>query len=324
MRGHCWLEYLEIIMKKIEILRIESLNRAPLVVEGYFFEGSNPYAPSVAVVGAMEGKTILPLYTASKLVDFLKNSISDSKKILGDILVIPSINHYALNINERFWPLDKTNINMMFPGYGEGETTQRIAKKVFDAISGYTHGIILETREDLSTCIPYIKLYKSGYEDIERAKEFGYKVVHHKDLKPTDTVSLQYNWQLWGTKAYSIMCPSETQIDMNSSSEVLEGIISFLGKNKIIDYKVLNGYESAVVLREDVEVIKTPKSGIFIPTKSVGTHVIKDEMIGKIVHSLEGEVIHRIFSPTNGVVVCSYKNGLIFENAVAFKIVVSG
>lgn len=310
-------------MKKIEILRINSLNRAPLIVEGYLFEGTNPAAPSVAVVGAMEGKTILPLYTASKLVDFLKNGLSSPEKILGNILIIPSINHYALNINERFWPLDKTNINMMFPGYGEGETTQRVAKRVFDAISGYSHGIILETREDLSTCFPYIRLFKSGYEDVTNAKKFGYKMVHHKELRPTDTVSLQYNWQLWGTKAYSIMCPNETHIDMNSSNEVLEGIISFLSKNEIIKYKVLNGFESTLVTKEDIEVIKTPKSGIFIPTKQMGSHIIKDEMIGKIVHAIEGEVIHRIFAPSNGVIACHYKNGLIFENAVAFKIVKS-
>ena len=36
-------------MKKIEILRIESLSRAPLVIEGYLFEGSDPKAPSVAM-----------------------------------------------------------------------------------------------------------------------------------------------------------------------------------------------------------------------------------------------------------------------------------
>ena len=29
-------------MEKIEILRIESLSRAPLVVEGYLFKGTNP------------------------------------------------------------------------------------------------------------------------------------------------------------------------------------------------------------------------------------------------------------------------------------------
>ena len=310
-------------MKKIEILRIDSLNRAPLVVEGYLFEGSNPDAPSVAIVGAMEGKTILPLYTASKLVDFLKNTIDESKKILGNILVVPSINHYALNINERFWPLDKTDINMMFPGYGEGETTQRIAKKVFDALEGYTHGIILETREDLSTCIPYVKLFQSGYEDISSARKFGFRIINHKELKPTDTVSLQYNWQLWGTKAYSIICPNENQIDMTNANETLEGVINFLSKHKIIKHKILSGYQSTVVRKPDIEVIKTPKSGMFIPTKKIGSYIVKDEMIGKIVHALEGEVIHRIFAPCNGLIACNYKNALIFENAVAFRVIKS-
>lgn len=311
-------------MKKIEILKIESLNRAPLVVEGYLFEGTNPEAPSIAVVGAMEGQTILPLYTASKLVDFLKNTLSSSGKILGNILIIPSINHYGLNLNERFWPLDKTNLNMMFPGYDQGETTQRIAQKIFSALEGYSHGVILETREDLSTCFPYVKLFQSGYEDLKSAKKFGYRIIYHKVLKPTETVSLQYNWQLWGTKAYSIVCPNENQVDMSSANEVLEGIIKFLNKNKIIKYNVLSGYDSTVVRQSDTEVIKTPKSGIFIPTKSIGTSVIKDEMIGKIIHSLEGEVIHRIFAPCDGVIACHYKNALIFENAVAFRVVKSG
>jgi hypothetical protein len=264
----------------------------------------------------------MPLYTASKLVDFLKNS--SKEQILGNILVIPSINHYALNINERFWPLDKTDINMMFPGYDQGETTQRIAKKLFDALQGYTHGIILKTREGVSTCIPYIKLFQSGYEDLESARLFGYRLIHHKNLKPTDTVSLQYNWQLWGTKAYSVICPSDANIDYDTSNEVFEGIISFLNKNGILNYKVLSGYNSTVIKNSDVEVIQTSKSGIFVPSKKVGSYVKKDEMIGKIIHSLEGEIIHRIIAPCDGMIACSYKNGLIFENAVAFRIVRGG
>ena len=309
-------------MKKIEILRIDSLNRSPLIVEGYLFEGTDPKAPTIAIVGAMEGKTILPLYTASKLVDFLKNC--DQEKIKGNILVIPSVNHYALNINERFWPLDKTDLNMMFPGYGEGETTQRIAKKLFDALQGYTHGIILKTREGVSTCMPYIKLFQSGYEDLESAHQFGFRLIHHKSLKPTDTVSLQYNWQLWGTKAYSVICPSDVHIDFDTSNEVFEGIVNFLSKNGIIEYKVLAGYQSTVVTNRDIEVIQTDRSGIFIPTKKIGAYVIKDEIIGKIIHAIEGKVIHRIYSPCDGMIACSYKNGLIFENAVAFRIVKGG
>ena len=224
-------------MEKIEILRIESLSRAPLVVEGYLFKGTSKKAPKVAIVGAMEGESILPLYCASTMVDFFKNKI-DKKKIKGDVLIIPSINHYALNIGKRFWPLDNTDINMMFPGYELGETTQRIAKKIFDAISGYKYGIILERRPDPATCLPYIKLFKSGYEDLEGAKKFGFKMIHHRTMKSIDTVTLQYNWQLWGTKAFSIMCPSDTHVDKKIASQINQAMIRFMDKSKVIDYHI--------------------------------------------------------------------------------------
>ena len=306
-------------MEKIEVLRIESLSRAPLVVEGYLFKGTNSKAPKVAIVGAMEGDSILPLYCASTMVDFFKNKI-DKEKIEGDVLIIPSINHYALNIGKRFWPLDNTDINMMFPGYELGETTQRIAKKVFDAISGYDFGIILERRPDPATCLPYIKLFKSGYEDLIGAKKFGFKMIHHRTMKSIDTVTLQYNWQLWGTKAFSIMCPSDNQVDKKIASQINQAMIRFMDKTKIIDYHIFNGYESTVINRDSIEVIKSLKSGIFIGKELPGNYVSKDQVIGEVVHSLEGNIIYEILSPCNGMITCVYSNSLIYENAVAFRV----
>lgn len=306
-------------MKKIEILRIESLSRAPLVVEGYFFEGSDPKAPSVAIVGAMGGDAILPLYCASSMVDFFKNRI-EKNNIKGNVLIIPSINHYALNIGKKFWPLDNTDLNMMFPGYELGETTQRIAKKVFDAIGGYDYGIILEKRPDPANCLPYIKLYKSGYEDLKAAKKFGFKIIHHRKMKSIDTVTLQYNWQLWGTKAFSIVCSNDNQIDKRISSQINQAMIRFMDKTKIIDYHIFNGYESTVINRETIEVMKAVKSGIFVPKEISGNYVSKDQIIGEVVHSLEGNVIHEFLSPCNGMITCVYSNSLIYENAVAFRV----
>ena len=306
-------------MERIEILKIESLSREPLVVEGFLFKGSDKKAPKVAIVGAMEGEGILPLYCSSRLVNFFKNQI-DRKKIKGDILIIPSINHYALNIGKRFWPLDNTDLNMMFPGYELGETTQRIAKKVFDAIGGYDYGIILEKRPDPANCLPYIKLYKSGYEDLKAAKKFGFKIIHHRKMKSIDTVTLQYNWQLWGTKAFSIVCSNDNQIDKRISSQINQAMIRFMDKTKIIDYHIFNGYESTVINRETIEVMKAVKSGIFVPKEISGNYVSKDQIIGEVVHSLEGNVIHEFLSPCNGMITCVYSNSLIYENAVAFRV----
>ena len=306
-------------MKKIEILKIESLSRAPLVIEGYLFEGSDPKAPSLAIVGAMDGDAILPLFCASQMVDFLKNTIQE-KKIKGDILVIPSINHYALNISERFWPLDKTDLNMMFPGYSEGETTQRIAAKVFEAISRYTYGINLERRRDPSSCLPHIKLFKSGYEDLEGAKRFGLKMIHHTNLRSIDTVTLQYNWQLWGTKAYSIVCPLDSLVDRNISNQIHQAMVRFMNKSGIIEHSLLNAYESNIVTEKNLKIIKAKKSGIFIPKYTAGTYIKKREPIGEIINALDSSILHTIRSPINGMIVCLFSNSLILENAVAFRI----
>lgn len=306
-------------MKKIEILRIESLSRAPLVVEGYLFKGSDKKAPKVAIIGAMEGDGILPLFCSSKLIDFFKNKI-DKLKIKGDILIIPSINHYALNSGKRFWPLDNTDLNMMFPGYDQGETTQRIAKKVFDAISKYDYGISLERRPDPVNCIPYIKLYKSGYEDLKSAKLFGFRIIHHRKMKSIDTVSLQYNWQLWGTKAFSIMCPNQNHVDKKVANQINEAMLRFMNKVSIIDYNIFNGFESTVINRDTIEVVKTPKSGIFMPIIQLGDYVSENQLLGEIIDSLEGNVIHQFLSSCDGMVTCYYSNSLIYENAVAFRV----
>jgi hypothetical protein len=306
-------------MNKIEILRLDSLSREPMIIEGFLFKGKNPDAPKVAIVGAMQGDALLPLHSCASLVNFLNNTIKESK-ILGDILVIPSINHYALNISEKFWPLDKTNINMMFPGYGAGETTQRIASKLFDSIKGYDYGIILATSSDQSTCIAHIELLKSGWEDIEGAKKFGLKMIHHKELESIDTVTLQYNWQLWETKAYSIICPSAQQIDQATSDQILQAMIRFFYKNKILNYHIYDAYSSSVLTKKNIKVIKTPQSGIFTTHKLPGEYVHKGDVIGEITNALSGELIHKIKAPYNGMIATVFNNALVIENAIVYRI----
>ncbi|QKF83481.1 peptidase M14 family metallocarboxypeptidase, succinylglutamate desuccinylase/aspartoacylase-like protein [Halarcobacter ebronensis] len=312
-------ESLEKKVKRIEILKIESLSREPLIIEGFLFKGKSKKAPKIAIVGAMEGEGILPLYCASKLVDFFKNKI-DAKRIKGDVLIIPSVNHYAFNSGKRFWPLDNTDINMMFPGYGLGETTQRIAKKVFDVLNGYTFGVILEKRQDPVNCIPYIKLLESEFEDLEGAKKFGFKFIHHKNMKSIDSVTLQYNWQLWGTKAYSIVCPTLSHIDNKISSQINQAILRFMNKNEIIDFSIFNAYDSTVIKTEEIRVIKSLKSGIFIPKEFPGSYVVKEQIMGEIIDSLEGNVIYEFKSPCDGMITCNYNSSLIYENAVAFRV----
>jgi uncharacterized protein len=305
-------------MKRLEILNFKSPNRAPLKVEGFLF-GEDSVGPSLAIVGAMSGDHINQLYVASRLVDYLRQK-EEEGKIVGKILVIPAVNTYALNMGETFWPLDKTDINMMFPGYAQGETTQRIAAKLFESLQGYDYGIILEGRRDQGMCLPYVKLIQSGYEDIEAARDFGMRFIHYRRYSPIETVMLQYNWQLWETKAFSIVFGKNGSIDHENSSEVSGALIRFMSKHRLITLPVFGGYQSNIIKPEQIVILKASRAGIFDPLFSCGSTVEKGEVLGRITDALSGEKLEKIIAPVGGVLTCQYASPLIFQNSIAFRI----
>ncbi|MDD5212061.1 MAG: M14 family metallopeptidase [Sulfuricurvum sp.] len=305
-------------MKRFDIVTLESPNRAPLKIEGFLF-GEKSYGPSVAIVGAMIGDHVNQLYVASQLVEYLRIKEIEGK-ISGKILVIPAINTYALNMGERHWPLDKTDINMMFPGYAQGETTQRIAARLFEALRGYDYGMILEGRRDQGMCLPYVKVIASGYEDLESAKDLGLSFIHHHPYNPVETAMLQYNWQLWGTKAFSIVFGKNGAIDYEISRDVQGAVVRFLSKRKLLKCPVFEGYHSNVINPHGITLLKATRAGIFTPSVSYGTHVQKGDRLGKIMDALSGKKLEKIISPCEGIVTCQYSHPLIFQNSIAFRI----
>jgi predicted deacylase len=306
-------------MRRFDIVTLESPNRAPLRIEGFEFGDKNSKGPSVAIVGAMSGDHINQLFVASGLVDYLRQKESEGK-IIGRILVVPAVNAYALNMGEKNWPLDKTDINTMFPGYELGETTQRIAGRLFSELKGYDYGIILEGRRDQGMCLPYVKLIDSGYEDMESVKDLGLGFIHYRPHEPTETVMLQYNWQLWETKAFSIVFGKNGSIDHNASSEVHSAIVRFLSKRKILDFALFEGRVSNIVDPHKITIVKASRAGIFISRIQCGSQVQKGEVVGKIMDALTGETLEDMRSPCEGIVTCQYSHPLIFQNSIAFRI----
>lgn len=306
-------------MKRFDIVTLESPNRAPLRIEGFLFGEENTKGPSIAIVGAMSGDHVNQLYVASGLVDYLRTK-EEEGKIIGKILVIPAVNAYALNMGEKFWPLDKTDINMMFPGYYQGETTQRIAARLFDTLKGYDYGVILEGRRDQGMCLPYVKMIQSGYEDLECAKDLGMNFIHYRPHDPVETAMLQYNWQLWETKAFSIVFGKNGTIDQRDSEEVHTALVRFLSKRGMLKFSVFEGRQSNIIDPHKITLLKASRAGIFISKVRCGTHVEKGERLGKIIDALSGEKLEKIISPCEGIVTCQYSHPLIFQNSIAFRI----
>ena len=116
-------------MKKEIIYSSGNYLRDEFKIEGYLFgkqsEGSEPAA---CIVGAMRGNEYQQLYICSQLVKRLKE-LENSGAIVGDnqILVIPCVNNFSMNVGMKYWVSDNSDINRQFPGNFDGEPTSRLA-----------------------------------------------------------------------------------------------------------------------------------------------------------------------------------------------------
>ena len=306
-------------MIKDIIFSLKSPYRDELKVTGYRFGKGEKAA---CIIGAIRGNEIQQLYICSQLVDALrkleeKGHISKN----NEILIIPSVNNYAMNIGKRFWALDNTDINRMFPGYTQGETTQRIAAGVFEKVQGYTYGIQFASFYMPGDFIPHIRMMETGHHSPSLANLFGLQYVVVRKPRPYDTMTLNYNWQLWNTNAFSLYTNATDQIDEESAKHAVVAVLRFLTRMGVIKYNSHSGYIASVLQEEDLFSLKTSASGIYRRLRKPGDSVERGDVIGEIIHPYEGEVISQIISPTDGIIFFAHTSPMIMENVVAYKII---
>lgn len=258
--------------------------------------------PSVAIVGAMRGDEFQQQYICARMIRELKALEEGGHLAPGRaITVIPSCNPFSMNAGRRFWVMDGTDINRMFPGYDRGETTQRIAAALFEKLRHYTYGIQLASFYVPGSFLPHVRLLRTGYEDIEGAKLFGLDCVSLRSPRPFDTTLLNYNWQIWDTHAYSLYPRSVSAIDEADARNMCRAIRRFLGHTGHCP-EVIHGsaYVSTVVDEDRLVSVRSESGGFFVTDCAPGDQVEAGAVLAHIVDPYEGSVRQALTAPVAG------------------------
>ncbi len=310
-------------MKKEIIFKITGLYRDDFRITGYSF-GSGEKA--CCVVGSMRGNENQQLYACAMLVKALKK-IEDVGLIEEgkEILVVPSVNSYSMNTKKRFWGIDNTDINRMFPGYDQGETTQRIAGALFDKINSYEYGMQFASFYLPGNFMPHVRVMsvnnQPNQELLEKAKDFGLPYVVAHNPRPYDTATLNYNWQIWGAKAFSIYTTTTDEIDRQSAKFAVDAIINFLCNNGVIKNIDIDGYKSKIVSTDDIITIRTQHSGFLYSYVKAGARISKGQVLAEIIDSYDGEIIGEIKSETDGKILFARNESKIYSATAVYKII---
>ena len=275
-------------MKKEVLYSLKGIYRENFEIEGYRFGHGEK---SACIVGAMRGNEIQQLYICSQLIKVLKDlEMRGAISHNHEILVIPSANRFSMNVEKRFWPVDNTDINRMFPGDEAGDTTKQIAAAIFESSKGYSYGIQFASFYMPGDFIPHVRMMETGYQSASLANLFGLQYVVIRKPKPMDTATLNYSWQMNGTNAFSI-------------------------------YNNHSGYIASVINEYDLSAVKTYDAGFYKRLKEPGDPVVHNEVIGQVIDPCEGYVKSEILSPTDGIVFFAHTAPLVMGNEVVYKII---
>lgn len=306
-------------MTKEVIYSLKALYREDFEIVGYRFGHGDK---SACIVGAMRGNERQQLYICSQLVKILKQLEEHGAISHGhEILVVPSVNHYSMNVEKRFWAIDNVDINRVFSGQEQGDTTKQIASALFERVRGYNYGIQFASFYMPGDFIPHVRMMETGYQSPSLANLFGLQYVVIRKPKPVDTATLNYNWQMNGTNAFSIYTNSTDLVDEKSARQAISSVLRFLTRMGILKYNNHSGYIASVIKEEDLKVVQSDKAGFYRRYKEPGDPVFHGDLIAEILDPYEGYVKGQIFSPTDGIVFFAHTSPMVMENAVIYKII---
>lgn len=302
-----------------EIYKVEAPYREPMVVKGYRFGKGDKAA---CILGPMRGNEIQQLYICSQLVRVLKELEGNGCISAGkEVLVVPVVNSYAMNVGKRFWGVEDVDINRRFPGNSYGETAARIAGGVFEKIKDYSYGIQLASFYMTGEFVPHIRMMETGYQNASLANLFGLPYVVVRKPKPIDTKTLNYNWQDEMTAAFSLYTNKNSEVDEVSANQAVAAVLRFLTRMGIIRYESHSGYISHVIMEEDLTNIHVTCGGIFRGLVKAGEDVRYGHKMAEIIDPYEGSVKETIVAPTDGIVFFTHTEDLITENDMAYRLI---
>ena len=306
-------------MKKKIIYEIKGLYRDSFRITGFEFgEGKK----SLCIVGSMRGNEVQQLYCCSQLVKKFRQ-LEEERRIRPDvkILIIPCCNPYSINTQKRFWTIDNTDINRMFPGYDLGETTQRIADGIFSQIKDYEYGIQFTSFYMPGEFIPHVRLMDEGYSDVITAMKFGMPYVVKRTVRPYDTATLNYNWQVWNTKAYSLYTSTTSRIDKKSAGQAVLSILRFCKSVGFVKYQENGDHPSIVISDKELISVRTAKSGIFEPLVKVGDSVDEGTPLAEIINPYDGSVMETLYAPRRGTLFFMHSDPITYAETAVIKMV---
>jgi predicted deacylase len=285
--------------------------------------GPQNEAPRAALVAGLHGNELNGMFVVARLASFLKNLEKSGKmKLSRRVLLIPSVNVFGMNTRQRLWPFDNTDINRMFPGYDQGETTQRIAAQLFKATETAYFRLDFHSSNLHFEEIPQVCLYQSSHQERESARHFSLPAIVEQKPDKMITTTLGSAWKMKGGENFVIQAGYAGGLQPHYCEILFEAVIRFFIRSEILSGCVLADMDqdSHFFGVDQNASVHCDCSGVFVPKLQVGRWVRQGEVLGFLYDGFEGTLRSEVKAPASGLLGGLRHHPLIFEGDLMARV----
>lgn len=260
-------------------------------------EGSN--GKRISVVTGIHGDELEGQYVCYRLSSYLKEN-KDALK--GTVDIYPALNPFGIDSITRGIPAFDLDMNRIFPGNTEGDMNEYLAAEIIRDIEGSDLVLDIHASNIFLTEVPQIRINELHKEKLlPYAKEANVDFIWVHGASTVLESTFAHSLNSRNTPTLVVEMGVGMRITKEYGDQLFEGILHLMKQLDIWegeDYPVRKPVISSGY--EDVCFLNASSSGIFLKNRNHGTFLKKEELIGRIINPLTGEIIDEIKAPTDG------------------------
>jgi uncharacterized protein len=265
--------------------------------------GSRP-GPVLALVAGVHGMEYPPILALQRLLKSIDPATLSGTVIMVHVANMPSF----LGRTIYYSPIDKHNLNRVFPGKADGTISERIADVITrEVIERATHVVDLHCGDGNESLRPYSYWITTGAAEVSRAGRelalaFGMDHIIVDRERPGDpdaSIYLSNTAITRGKPALTIESGGMGQSDAESIAQIergVSGVLKHLGMRSDGPAPI-----TAPLFLERSEVLRSNFTGLFYARVEKGQTVAEGTVIGHVT-DFHGKILEEIRSPLAGEV----------------------
>ena len=219
----------------------------------------------------------------------------DLSELIGTLRVVPVANPLAMQADLRNAPVDQLDLNRAFPGSAGGSYTDVLAHMLVEhAVTGAD--VVIDLHGGGSWCVNAFVFKMQGGEALSDAFPAPFVVT-----APDRTVTLTGYARSHGAKAAAVEMGGRSVHEAVWASRIADGLYRALATAGVIEpANHLPPSEHRAQPVSETMVLRPTSGGIFMPdvgVETVGTVVLKDTLLGRMLHPVTHTVFQEFRAP---------------------------